>query len=153
MISRCYANNGASTDCRKSVHRTLPLGPERKVSSDHFGRVALTQWPGNRLKGLSALLRRKMPQLTGLGVEPGIPVIKRPRLPRKRAPKIRLSFRDYTPTVGAFIERYAAGYLPGFVSQIRYLRVHSGRPHQERPTYTLGSSLIPQSFRRIPRLP
>jgi len=84
------------------------------------------------LKRLSALLRRKMPQLASLWVEPGIPEIKRLLLPRKRAPEIRLSFRSYTPRVGTFIERDGACCFPCFVGQVRYLRGHSG-PHQERP--------------------
>src|SRR5437870_3750220 len=70
-------------------------------------------------------------------VEPGIPEIKRLLLPRKRAPKIRLSFTSYTPRVGTFIERDGACCFPCFVGQVRYLRGHSG-PHQERPPATLG---------------
>jgi hypothetical protein len=89
------------------------------------------------LKRLSALLRRKMPQLASLWVEPGIPEIKRLLLPRKRAPEIRLSFRSYTPRAGTFIERDGACCFPCFVGQVRYLRGHSGL-HQERPTATLG---------------
>src|SRR5712692_7673593 len=86
------------------------------------------------LKRLSELLRRKMPQLATLWVESGIPEIKRLLLPRKRAPEIRLSFRGYTPRVGAFIERDGACCFPCFVGQVRYLRGHSG-PHQKKPPH------------------
>jgi len=79
-------------------------------------------------KILSALLRRKMPQLARLRVEPGIPEIKRRLLARKRAPEIRLSFRDYTPRAGASVERDRASCFPCFVGQVRYLRGHSRPP-------------------------
>lgn len=73
---------------------------------------------------LSALLRRKMPQLARLSVKPGIPKIKRRLRTGKRPLETRLGFRGYTPRVGAFIERDDACCFPCFVGKVCYFRGH-----------------------------
>ena len=87
----------------------------------------------HQIKRLSALLRRKTPQLTSLRVEPRIPEIKCLRLPQKCAPEIRFSFRGYTPRVGAFIEGDGGYCIPCFVGQVRYLRGHFSPPPKAEP--------------------
>jgi hypothetical protein len=84
----------------------------------------------HQIKRLRASLRRKTSQPTSLRVELGIPQIKCLRLPRKCALEIRLSFRGYTPRVGAFIEGDGAYCFPCFVGQFRYLRGHFSQPAQ-----------------------
>jgi hypothetical protein len=63
-------------------------------------------------------------------VEPGIPEIKCLRFPRKCALEIRLTFRGYTPRVGAFIEGDGGYCFPCVVGQVRYLRRHFSLPPQ-----------------------
>ena len=83
-----------------------------------------------QINRLRVLLRRKTPQLTSMRVEPGIPEIKCLRFPRKCALEIRLTFRGYTPRVGAFIEGDGGYSFPCFVGQVRYLRGHFSLPPQ-----------------------
>jgi hypothetical protein len=80
-----------------------------------------------------------MPQLARLWVEPGIPEIKRRLLARKRPLEIWLSFRGYTPRVGAFIERDDARCFTCFVGQVRYLHGHS-RPSRKKANGGVGPS-------------
>jgi hypothetical protein len=84
----------------------------------------------------ATLLRKKMPQLARLWVEPGVPEIKCRLCARKRPLEIRFSFRGYTPGVCTFIEGDGASCFPCFVGQIRCLRcVHRhSKPPSKSPT-------------------
>jgi hypothetical protein len=109
----------------------VPKGDSRLVWLKEFKDASSrTEIPSDSSK-LSALLRRKMPQLACLSVEPGIPKIKRRLRTRKRPLETRLGFRGYTPRVGAFIERDDACCFPCFVGKVRYLRGHLRPPHKK----------------------
>jgi len=99
------------------------------------GCIASGYWSGTEIPSdsskLSVLLRRKMPQLARLSVEPGIPKIKRRLRTRKHPLETRLGFRGYTPRVGAFIERNDACCFPYFVGKVRYLGGHLRPPPQK----------------------
>src|ERR1700758_2045436 len=90
-----------------------------------------------RTTATQLVLRRKMPQLAGLWVEPGIPEIKRILLVRKRAPESRLSLRSDTPRVCGLVEKDCACCFSSVIGQVRYLRGHLGPP--KKP---LGASAV-----------
>jgi hypothetical protein len=126
--------------CKVILHQQLSRKrpPLRRASLS----VSAPQFQNKRL---SSLLRRKMPQLARLWVEPGIPEIKRRLLARKRAAEIRLSLRGYKPRAGALIERDGACCFPCFVGQVRYLRGHS-RPPLRKPN---GGLLVPRNANTV----
>lgn len=108
-----------------------PEGDSRLVWLKEFKDASSrTEIPSDSSK-LSALLRRKMPQLARLSVKPGIPKIKRRLRTGKRPLETRLGFRGYTPRVGALIERDDACCFPYFVGKVRYLRGHLRPPHKK----------------------